>query len=268
MRNSILFLFFLLAIVSCESKKIEINPKVDSYPMAVGTEWTYDREIIIKKYESESSDKIIDTDIYNFTVKVWIDKDTLLKDTMNVMIFKTQENNNWTLKEFKFIDNEGLKTYAYTISGNTDILPKKKVTSKSSYILYFNWLLNNEINIYDEIIFEEQPVLDIKLPLYNNSSWTYRHPSGTNTFFYIDKEVIGTERLNLIGENFDCFKVYWNYLNNTVSNEINITDWISDKGLIKRIIFSDRITLRTEFGEYSDEIAQVTETLIIKGLKI
>ena len=43
--------------------------------MAIGTEWIYDRQLIIKKYESETSDKIVDTDIYNFTVKVWIDKD-------------------------------------------------------------------------------------------------------------------------------------------------------------------------------------------------
>jgi len=266
MRTNILIIYILLAIVGCDSKKVEINPNVESYPMAIGTEWIYDRQVIIKKYESETSDKIIDIDIYNFTVKVWIDKDTLLKDTMNVMVFKAEENDdNWTFKNYKFIDNEGLKTFAY--SGGANVFAKKKGTLKIPFFLHFSSLLENMVHIDDEIIYEDQPTLDIKLPLDNNSSWTYRHPSGTNTF-HIDKEVIGTDRLNLIGEYFDCFKVNWIYLNDVVSNGINITDWISEKGLIKRIIFSERIILRTEFGEYNDETAQVTETLVLKELKI
>lgn len=265
MRN-ILIIFFLLTTFSCDNKRVEINPKVDSYPMTVGTEWIYDREIIIKKYESETSDQIINTDKYNFTVRVWVDKDTLLKDTIKVMVFKAAENNdNWTFRNYKLIDNEGLKNLAY--SGSSNFFAKKKGTLKLPFILYFNSLLENMIQIDDEIIYEEQPTLDIKFPLINGSSWIYRH-SKIPEIPSIEKEVIGTERLNLAGENFDCFKVYWNNLNITDTGGIKITDWISNKGLIKRIEFFDRIYLRNEFGEYSDEPAQITETLVLKELKI
>lgn len=266
MKNDILTILLLLAIVSCDSKKNEINPEVDSYPMTIGTEWTYDRQIIIKKYESDTSDNIIDTEIYNFTVNVWIDKDTLLKDTMNVIILEAQDDDNdWTQKSYRFIDNEGLKTYAYSPRGAI-VFAKKKGTLKSSFLLNNNFLLVNEISPHDEIIYEEQPTLDIKLPLKNNSSWIYRH-SNRQEIPNIEKEVIGTERLNLAGEIFDCFKVYWYNLNLTETDGIEITDWISDKGLIKRIIFSDRIFLRNEFGEYFGT-AQLTETLILKELEI
>ena len=102
--NKAFILFILIALISCDQKENDLAPLVDTYPMAIGTEWTYDRQLILDKYESETSDKIIGTDTFHFVVRVWIDKDTIL-GTMPVKAFKCQEEHiNSISTQFKFID--------------------------------------------------------------------------------------------------------------------------------------------------------------------
>ncbi|MCK5823200.1 MAG: hypothetical protein KAG95_04295 [Bacteroidales bacterium] len=266
----ILITIVLLTIIGCDKKTNNTSLKVDTYPINVGTEWIYNRQVIINKYESETSQEIIDRDTINFTRKVWIEKDTILDDTMNVKVFKFQEDDNeWSRKEYKYIDNEGLKTYAYNINGNANCFAEKSSEQLKKSIVNFYQQNNLKTShlVKDEIITEDKPTLDIKFPLSNNSSWIYRHPSETRTL-QIDKEVIGTESLNLIGQNFSCLKVRWIYLYNSAFNGIEITDWISDKGLIKSLIKNARITLITQNGEPIDGNFQMIETLILKELKI
>lgn len=167
-------------MVSCDDKEKNIVPTVNNYPMNIGTEWVYDRQMLMKKYESETSNEVIGIDTMNFIVKVWIEKDTVLKDTMAVRVFKSQDiYDNWTSYQYKFFDIEGLKTYAY--SGGAIAFAKKSSYLKSS--IGFDELTS------DEIFFETKPTLDVKLPLDRNSSWTYRHSSDTRAL-QIDKTVI------------------------------------------------------------------------------
>lgn len=259
MRQKALILLVFIAMLSCDDKEKDIVPNVSSYPMNIGTEWIYDRQLIMKKYESETSNKIMDIDTMNFTDKVWIDKDTTLNDTMTVKIFKTQENdNNWTSNQYKFIDNEGLKNYAYSNLGGAHVFAKKSSYLKS--------LVRFGERTSEGIIFETTPTLDVKLPLDRNSAWTYRNSSETRRL-QIDKNVIGIESINLIGQNFDCYKIEWKYLNDPGYEGIKITDWISEKGLIKRITIHDRVTFTNEFGEPS-YFGQFIETITIKSIKV
>jgi hypothetical protein len=257
MKQRALILLTFIAMISCDDKDKDIN--INSYPMNIGTEWIYDRQLIVKKYESETSDKIIDIDTINFTDKVWIDKDTVLNDTMNVKVFRSRENNNnWTSNEYKFIDNEGLKNYAYSNSEAINVYAKGKVYLKFS---------NGLGKVASEgIIFIIKPTLDIKLPLDRNSSWTFMKSSDIQEL-QIDKNVIGTERVNLIGQNFDCFKIEWVYLNEPALEDIKVTDWISEKGLIKRIRNYGRTIISDEDGEPL-YFGQLIETMTIKSITI
>jgi hypothetical protein len=267
--RQILILITLISIsISCDKKEDYILPNVDTYPMAAGTEWTYDRQVIINKYESETSNNIVDIDTVNFTVKVWIEKDTVLNDTMNVKIFKSRENdNNWTSNQFKYLDNEGLRNYAYSNSGGAIVFAKKSFSIKYGLLTDFYKTVDNGIVIGDDIIFEDKPTLDIKLPLGDNSSWTYRKPSETRTL-QIDKSVIGKETLTLLGESIACYKVAWEYLNDPIFGGVEITDWISNKGLIKRETIHDRVTLTTQDGEPIGGNVQTIETLTLEELNI
>lgn len=265
-----LIAIIILALTACDKKTDNISLTIDTYPMNVGTEWTYNRQAIVNKYESETSDKIIDRDTINYSIKVLIEKDTVLNDTMNVKIFKyLKDDNSWTKKEYKYIDDEGLKNYAYYINENVNFFDKKSNDLIKLLILNFYQKSNLKTShlLKNEIITENKPALDIKFPLSNNSSWTYKHQSDIK-IFQIDKEVVGAESLNLLGQNFSCLKVHWNYLYDSVFDGIEITDWISDKGLIKSLTENARFTLVTQDGEPLDGSYQITQTLTLKELKI
>ena len=259
-------LFVLIALISCDKKAIDLNPLVASYPMNIGTEWTYERQMIINKYESIKSDIIIKTDTLHFAENVWIDKDTILNGTMNVTVFKSREvGYNITSTAYKFIDSEGLKTFAYSNAGGPTVFAKNYGYLKSASIL--NSMIEHSNLAGGEITFEPKPTLDIKLPLVNNLTWTYRYPTD-NKPWQMDKKVVGTENLNLIDQDFTCYKVEYVFKNDSAYYGLNITDWISDQGLIKRISMADRAQLLNENGDPTENFFQSTEILTLKGIKI
>jgi hypothetical protein len=263
MKKNFVILFFLGVMIGCDKENKNLTPNVDSYPMTIGTRWTYERQLIISKYESETSDNIIGIDTMNFTVKVWIDKDTVLNDTMNVTAFKSSENDiNVTSTQYKFIDNQGLKTYAYSNGGAAIAFIKKSGYPASSFDPHLYSAVNNVVLTSDDIIFEDIPVLDIKLPLDISSSWTYRKTSGN---LQIDKEVIGTQTLNLFGRKFACYEVRWNYLYDPDFIGFEIIDWISEYGLVKRMTIVEKIPFNNEIGE-TLFYGKVEETITLNEL--
>lgn len=264
--KNVFVLFVLMAMISCDIKENDLDPLVETYPMTVGSEWTYDRKLIVKKYESETSDQIINTDTLHSVVRVWIEKDTLLKDAQQVKVFKCIIDDYIypvTSKSYKFIDHEGLKTYAYLNAGVNVFSQKEKGYLKSAFI--FNPMSGHSLATDDEIIFESQPTLDIKFPLVNNSSWTYRQ-NVYQTNLPIEKKVIGPENVYLSGQNFPCYMVDWVFPDSRQG--IKMTDWISDKGLIKRITINDRASMLHEDGTQTGDLFQITETLILKAIDL
>lgn len=263
MKKIIMILVLLLTIISCKKDEDNISLIINSYPMNIGTEWTYDRQLIIKKYDSTIFHKTEEIDTINFITKISIVKDTILNDTMNVVVFKSQEeNNNWTSNHYYYIDNEGLRNYAYSNAGAI-VFPKKNEYQQFTN-LYL--LVDKKSQTNGEIFFEIPPTLNIKFPLETNTSWTYRQPSESNKL-QIDNEVIGSENLILFDQNFACLKVNYIYMNEPSYDGIDMTEWISDEGLIKRLTTIDSATVTNETGEPL-YIAQISESLTLKDLKI
>ncbi len=154
-------------------------PIIDCIPINIGSEWIYDFQQIDIKYETETSDKILDVNTMSHTLKVWIDKDTLLSGTIKVIEFKSiLDDYIWTTSiKYQFLDNEGLKTYAYTS-------------------------VSSEIDIF----FEEKPTRDVELPLNHYSYWTYRELTGESPL-QIDKKVVGNEIVSNFGLNYNSYKI-------------------------------------------------------------
>ncbi len=248
-------------MISCEKDDPNKILSTANYPMEVGTEWTYDRQIIVKKYQTN---RITDIDTVNFISKVRIDNDTLLNDTMQVKVFIAQDNSasSWTSSQYNYVDNTGLRTYAYSNAGPL-VFPKNSENwpTFNFQSLTDIWFLTN-----GELFYENPPTLNIKFPLEDNTSWTYRVASQQSSL-QIDKEVVGVESLNLIDRNFNCAKVEWNYMFDTNYEGISTIDWIAEEGLIKRITIQDTVTVTNETGD-SLYIAQIIESLTLKDLKL
>lgn len=269
MRRILALLTLLSVLVGCENNESDILQNVDNYPMAVGTEWVYDRQIITVTYESETSDNVIDIDTVHNSVKVWIEKDTILNDTMSVTMFRSEiKGDDWIMmsSDFKYLDNEGLKTYAY-FNGGPLVFPKNSSVINFGLFTDFYKRGYTEVLPDDSITYEDNPTLDIQLPLTEKSSWTYRKPTETRVL-QIDKSVTGVETLNITGESYPCFVVSLEYYNDPDFEGIEFTDWISNKGLIKRKIIVGRTTPRYWNGEPVHGTQQITELLTLKSLTI
>ncbi len=263
MRKYLLILILMFAIISCKKNDDILTIIISSYPMNIGTEWTYDRQIIVKKYDSTYFAKTEEIDTITFKTKISIVEDTILNDTMNVSVFKSQEDNSdWTSNHYYYIDNDGLRNYAYMNAGAI-VFPKKSPYQQFSNLEIH---VDNKSLTNGELFFETPPTLNIKFPLEINTSWTYREPSESNNL-QIDKEVVGSENLILFEQEFECLKVKYFYMNNPSFDGVNMTEWISNEGLIKRLTTIDSATVTNEIGEplYT---AQITELLTLKELNI
>jgi len=264
----LIFIGVIIAMTSCDEKeKFDLNG-IDSYPISVGNYWDYNRELVFKKYESETSDKVIDIDTFNFSIKVSITKDTILNDTMSVKQFvATEAGRDFSSYQYMYIDSEGLKCYAYSNAGTFVFAKKGMQINALSDLSYLGIEIGNSID-NSNIFFENPPTLNLKLPLENDSKWTYRQPN-ESLGLQIDKEVVGIETIKVNGRSFLCYKINLEYLNTTIFNEIQMTDWISKEGLIKRqTIFGRTSLIPAEGDPIIEGNIQLTETLTLKELNI
>ena len=250
-------LLILISFFACEDKNDPEPFTIDSYPMQVGNEWSYTRELIIDQYDGSQ----YDTTLF-FENSVWIEKDTVLQDTLDVKIFKSrQDNNSFTSDQFMQMENEGLKNYAYRNAGPIVFPKSRNVVTKIFYPFSSGRFIP-----FDEIIFEDPPTLNIKYPLQSNSEWTYVYP--TETFDYqIDKKVMGSEDLSLNGKVYKCFKVKWTFINSIGLDHTEIIDWIAAEGLIKRTNVSDSAHLTDETGA-TLAIVKFDETMMLTEIDI
>jgi hypothetical protein len=257
------FLFsFVLFILACDKKQDDFDV-IDEYPTAIGTEWTYTSTSLLKIFESESSETVIDIDTVIMTIAVKIEKDTLLNDTMNVFQFISKiDEYSLVSMQYYYFDHEGFKAYAYSNSTShsfakknglkiyiLDLIPSVRIGNHSS----------DETDIY---VFKPCPRLNLKLPLGINSKWTYTFPFEPLNL-QINKEVVGNETIKINNHEFSCYIVSWIYLENIFFNDTKIYDWISKEGLIKRQIIYKRGNIITADEEVIENL-QLTETIMLR----
>jgi len=267
MIKTLLFILSLAFLFSCDKYDRVNFAKIESYPTKTGTEWNYSSVSVLKIFESASLEKVIDYDTLIFNIKVKIEKDTLLNDTMLVKQFSSKaEEADFTSMEYFFVDSEGLKAYAYS-NPTLHVFVKKHSFTYRKLNLLSPGLYDPEpltIEEDDLHVYQPFPRLNLKLPLELNSKWTY-----VNTYapmhLQIDKEIIGQEVVKINNTSYNCYKIQWIYIDNVFFDGIKIYDWISNKGLIKR----QAIYEPTLFSAGEEELigyGQVTETITLKDL--
>jgi hypothetical protein len=257
------FLIGLLIVVSIACKKTddELIPVIENFPTTIGTEWVYDRLIIVSRFQNETDAKAIRTDTLFQNYRVWVEKDTLLNDTMNVKLFKTRDNDEpFTSSLFRFLDGEGLKTYAY--SHQVKVETKNGLFNiPSEPLIFFRSKSHSK-----DIIVEEIPLLDLKLPLKSRYAWIYKQPTASNPM-QIVKYISGAETLVLKGNDVKCLKITWQYQNNPSYNGIKMTEWVSAKGFMKVSTMYPRSIMTNQDGDPVGYF-QLTDLLILKDVII
>lgn len=268
--NWISIFLICLLLRSCNDFEELLNFSIDTYPMTAGTEWTYERNVTIIKYETDSAKRSSGTETFNNTIIVRIIGDTILNDTMPVTEFYSwDKDSSQNHTDYKFIDNEGLKTYAYTLDGGSLVLagPNDLSGGCFNYMPLQGTRLKKSSLVYKDTIYEKPPVLDVQLPLEKGGYWTYRNGgTGNSGWFPIDKSVEGTDRIRANKNVFTCLKVKLIHPNYS-GIPYEITDWISESGLIKRMTIGKRVQISDINGEYN-YYADFTEIIELTELKI
>ena len=265
MKNLIFTLFGLLILAGCN--KTDNGPQISSYPIAAGNEWTYDRELTFTKYESDNMENVIESDTVDNTVRTWIEKDTLMNDTMSVKKFRAHEIDSEVYEtEFLYTDAEGVKCYAYYRGSGLMAFVKKQVGFKFPHSIPFGGLFTVHKSKTDKLVYEVPPTLNLKMPLVNNIIWTYRLPS-EELPVQIDKRVVTAESVKVPAGSFECFKIKYKYSNDSIFDNVNVHEWIAKEGLIKRQINMDPTVYTNQEGD-SVWIGKSTETYSLKALDL
>jgi hypothetical protein len=256
----------ILALSSCGEKVNEPFEKIDAYPTSPETEWIYSSQSILNFFESETSNIVIAADTLCFSVKVRVEKDTVLNETMNVTEFSSKADDlDFSSKEYYYVDAEGLKAYAYS-NPSLHVFVKKNAQHDVISNRFSFTILGPAISVEDNIFeYGNGSRLNLKFPLEMHSKWTYLAPAEPMKL-QINKEITGYENIKVDNHTYPCYKVSWIYLKNENIegyDKIRVYDWIAKEGLIKRQVIYSRATLiMSENASWT--YCQATETILLK----
>lgn len=259
LKKHLFLLLTAIIMISCDDNQTN-NYRINSYPMTIGSTWTYDRTITDNYYKSSTSDSIVSSDTMVFEGTTSIEKDTIINKS-KVLVFKTRENNfgnTITTANYLLMDKEGLKLIAYYYGGDMLYSLTKKVLTKPTFRVLSNEKMNIHSQINSGIYIYSAPVLDTKYPLTVTSEWTSVYP------LKIDKKVIGTDTLHLNGHEYICLKVLWKY---PEEYTIKITEWIAKEGILKRVTNFGTMYTKDEQGNNLNKF-ESTECVTIKSVII
>lgn len=237
---------------------------LSSFPMGNGTQWVYDLVTVMQEMEHEGSDKIIASDTLRAVFQVWIAKDTILNDSLPVKQFLSRVNNEAVVSENYYrIDKKGLWAIAYRNPGVSFF--KKgtgSVAAPANYSLFgsSNKAMDNSLHIYNE------PRLALQFPLNLGMEWNYLYDT-TLVHLRIDKKVTGFEGIQRSTGNSLAFRIDYNYSLNESFKELEVKEWVSELGLIKRSEVLEGFYYTNEDGSFN-RYGRIENTCTLRILEI
>ena len=260
LRFATLFCLILLALTGCE--EIRFPEEIKTFPMDIGSEWTYERKVFICYFESDSSDVIVDRDTLIEKIRLFIEKDTVLNDTARVKVFVTErEEYGQVSKSYMYMDGDGLRCYGYKNPG-LGVNLKKGATNPAMPFHIYGILTSVVPPLNDDDIFlEKPPTLNLKLPMREGTLWTYRAKN-----WQIDKKVYRREVMKAGNEKYQCFIIRWIYFDEMLDG-LEIRDWIAEEGLIKKETSGPRVVLTNPDGTVEGYVG-MREVIKLTGLDL
>jgi hypothetical protein len=262
MRNKSVYILFI-ALLVCSCRKEPATDPLTTYPVAIGTEWIYSREQSLRIYESETSNIVVDGEDFRDEIRVSIEKDTVLWDTLDVKQFSSISTmQSEASREYCRLEERGLVNYAYDNGGSAFILKKSgELIPVLPEILPFS---SPDVKADPgTMVVYPVPRLSLALPLKENSRWTYLQPM-ESLELKIEKQVTGTEKIQTEVGTFSCFRIDYRYSGASAITNMVRTEWISKSGLIRYQLMIDRITLTSADGEVMS--CSLSEKVILKEL--
>ena len=188
---------------------------------------------------------------YIYTITREIREKTEINGNECYTISNIQQDSKYILDGIDYINSEGKKLVEYGYEFN------EKVTDKKLSFKYkFNGIYYNSI---EELIYNmkhlkfkntksptvhSKPHIILDYPLFDGKKW---HLCNIEGFFSIDKKVIGTETIEIMGEQMEAVKIENIY---TGIDGIEYYEWYNELGEIKNYSFYKDIEIYDENGNY------------------
>jgi len=248
----------VLGLVGCDSDSDKNRPDMEfDYPLTIGSSWQYERIFSVFFDEEAHANGLTDL-VFNSVGSVEIMGSEVLFDNIEVYDFAsslTEEDNQPRLSNSYYnYDNNSLICYGYINSGLLD--PKsnnvkkyynfdnKKFSNPQEIISYLeSGLVRNELSKDDSIYYD--PAKCYVFPLYEDQEWNYRNSDDS---WKIVKTVIGKEKVEVPAGKFDCWKIQWSYPESSWVNDIEYYEYVSQEGVVKRVIELRNSTITDEDG--------------------
>ena len=240
------------------------------YPLKVGNSWTYDGYSVLTDCVNGGSGYYPNDSVSRRATVAVVDN-TLLFEGYNV--FKIAEYDGVFLGErpaISYYSNrpDGL----YYLDGIGVVTPKQ---STEMLPVAFNGYRFESIQALTNALIgslsqrpeygqrssqEPYPLLSLKYPVQIGDQWTFRSAGNP---WRIDKRINGIISVKTESGEFDCWEVEWLYQfdeNEEWQSQISIVDYISDIGLIKRMIRIEGIVFYDQHSPTPIDTCDYNET--------
>lgn len=211
MKQKFIILLSVCAMLFSCKKNTTTGCNLTSFPSAVGNSWTY------KQTTQMDYDNL---------------RDTVFYDTIHVEVVKDTIYNGKTMQKIECFSNKNpYKSYSICINENSSFT---QYMSEPGFVSEVFRIKHPSFS-YVELLFNDNKILipnyDIFTILkFNANSWTYVD----NASVKIEKENVGEENITTPLGSFQCCKYKLNYLRKFFPQSIEIIEYFSDKGLIKK----------------------------------
>lgn len=258
----------VICIIGCEDNNNKPNMEF-IYPLSIGNNWQYEKLLTFDFDSLATHNGLTDTTYYS-TGFVEIIAYEVIFDSLEVYNFATtlnEDGNIFTGNEYYNNKDNSLFSYGYL----HPLMMTPKVNQKYAYLIFknkkfnnvreiINWIekgyYGNEYSKEDSIIFD--PVKSLDYPLEEGKQWIYKTEPGR-----IDKKILEWYEIEVPAGNFNCWKIQFLYLEEGWDDDIDFYDYISEEGLVKRILEINDIECYDEDANFLGYMDIIEETTLI-----
>lgn len=251
-------LLLTFIIISCNESTGPAEDPNFQYPVKIGNAWNYNLLISFINISPDSIANIllpIDTLYENISIT----GKKVLQDSIQTYALSVENKDNETsiLSTFYYKHNtSGLYRIGYKNLGSATTVPKINSDRRIRFKVhgqYYNTLKELLHTIThnipglpaadDSVTYENPPRLSLQYPLKTGAQWMYF----MNESYRIEKEIAGIENITVPAGRFSCYKIVYlyNWFGDNALNwteDIEYTDFVSDKGLVlRKIIYRNNI---------------------------
>ncbi len=253
MKNIFFYLFSLLLVlsISCETDK---NTSMKfHYPMYPGNVWTYTQTNTVQMADST----------YSFLVEYREECLEAVKLNTGIKAYPCKISSSMYDVSYQYYTNDssGLKVHAYSMASQA--FAKKKIKLPLQPVLNKSIPVPFEINTdFDTLYYNYPPMVSLAYPLEIGNSWTYNSFSLSEENITIIKRITGIETVSVPSGEFRCFKIEYKYKGSGFFDEMKITDYYCNKGLVKRVMQRDNMSFTDESGKEVFKASLLSELML------